>query len=123
MLSTGSACRAAAAHSPGRAINGQLACWRGHARGAVVPILGICLLGLNVCIHRLGDGLVSAAGRVPIDDRSALAVVTRPRHQIPETRAAGRRESVPRVAQIVKVQAGCADRMNPPLPPSCATRS
>jgi len=81
----------------------QLACWHGHACGAIVPILGTGLLGLNVCIHRLGDSLVSTSCRVLVDDRSALAVVT-PRHQIPEARAAGRREGVPCVAEIVKVQ-------------------
>jgi len=62
----------------------QLACWHGHACGAIVPILGTGLLGLNVCIHRLGDSLVSTSCRVLVDDRSALAVVTHPRHQIPE---------------------------------------
>ena len=41
----------------------QLACWRGQARGAIVPILGIGLLALNGCINRLGDGLVSTAHR------------------------------------------------------------
>jgi hypothetical protein len=62
----------------------QLACWRGQARGAIVPILGIGLLGVNVCIHRLGDGLVSTTCRVLIDDRCALAFVTHPHHQTPE---------------------------------------
>jgi hypothetical protein len=55
-LSTGSAFWSAAAHSPGQ----QLACWRRYARGAIVPILGISLLGPNLCIHCLGDGLVSS---------------------------------------------------------------
>ena len=103
-LSIGGAFRSTATHDPIRAISVQLACWRGHARSAIVPILVVGLLSLDVCIHRLGDGLVSTPGRVLVDDRSALAVVAHPDHQIPEPRAAGRREDVPRVAQIVKVQ-------------------
>src|SRR5204863_9067899 len=103
-LSTGSGFRSTAARSPGRAISVQLACWRGHARGAIVTILGIGLLGFNVCIHCLGDGLLSTACRVLVNDRSALAVMTHPRHQIPEASTAGRREGVTRVAEITKVQ-------------------
>jgi hypothetical protein len=57
----------------------------------------------------LGDGLVSTPCRVLVDDRSALAVVTHADHQVPESCAAGRREGVPRVAEIVKVQALGAD--------------
>src|SRR6266536_4589667 len=75
-LSIGGAARSTATHSPVRAINVQLACWHGHARSAIVPPLAIGLLSLDVCIHRLGDGLVSAACHVLVDDRSALAVVT-----------------------------------------------
>jgi hypothetical protein len=108
-LSIDGAFRSTATHDPIRAISVQLACWRGHARSAIVPILVVGLLSLDVCIHRLGDGLVSTPGRVLVDDRSALAVVTHPDHQIPEPRAAGRREDVPRVAQIMKVQTLGAD--------------
>ena len=62
-----------------------------------------------MCIHRLGDGLVSAACHVLVDDRSALTVMTHPRHQVPEARTAGRREGVARVAEIMKVQTLGAD--------------
>ena len=63
-LSIGGGLRSTATHGPIRAISVQLACWHGHARGAIVPPLRVRLLSLDVCIHRLGDGLVSTPGRV-----------------------------------------------------------
>jgi len=54
--------------TPSRPISVQLALWHGHARGAIVPILVVGLLRLDVCIHRLGDGLVSTLGRVLVRD-------------------------------------------------------
>ena len=63
-LSIDGAFRSTAPHDPIRAISVQLACWRRHARSAIVPPLRVRLLSLDVCIHRLGDGLVSTPGRV-----------------------------------------------------------
>jgi hypothetical protein len=80
----------------------QLVCWRGHAYGAITPVVIVGLLGLNVGFHRLGDGLVSTACRVLVDDRSALAVVAHPGHQVPKASAAGRREGVARVGSCAE---------------------
>lgn len=44
-------------------------------------------------------------GLVLVDDRGALAVVAHPGHQILQARAAGGREVVPGVPEIMKVQA------------------
>jgi transposase len=46
-----------------------------RAGSAISAILTFSLLSLNVCTHRLGDGLISTACRVLVDDRGALAVV------------------------------------------------
>jgi phospholipase C len=58
-----------------------------------------------VGVDRARDNLVGPSRLVLVDDRSSLAVVTHPGHQIPEAGTAGRREVVPGVPEIVKVQA------------------
>ena len=68
------------------------------------------LLGLDVGVDRAGDRLVRAARLVLVDHGRALAVVAHPRHQVPQARAAGRRERVARMPQIMKMQALGADR-------------
>jgi hypothetical protein len=80
-----------------------------------VPSPGLALAGfggLDVGVDRARDGQVSPTGLVLIDDRGALAVVAHPGHQILQARAAGGREVVPGVPEIMKVQARCASRMD-----------
>ena len=48
--------------------------------------------------------------RVLVDDRGPFAVVSHPGHQVPQPGAAYRRQVIPGVAKIVKVQAFGADR-------------
>jgi hypothetical protein len=69
-----------------------------------------------VGVDRARDDLVGPSRLVLVDDRSSLAVVTHPGHQIPEASTAGRSEVVPGVPEIVKVQAFGADRPDGPGP-------
>jgi hypothetical protein len=86
-----------------RAISGPLAHRSEHTRLAVV-VLVVGLLGLDVGVDRPRDRLVRAARFVLVDHGRSFAVVTHPRHEIPQARAAGRRERVSRMPQIVKMQ-------------------
>src|SRR5450755_4336896 len=56
-------------------------------------------------VDRVRDRLVRASCLVLVDHGRAFAVVTHPRHQIPQARAAGRGECVARVPQIVEMKA------------------
>jgi hypothetical protein len=85
-------------------------------RRAVVKLTPAGCGGLDVGVDRARYDLVSPPRLVLVDDRSALAVMTHPGHQIPETGAAGRSEVVPGVPEIVKVQAFgtyCPDFLGP----------
>jgi hypothetical protein len=68
------------------------------------------VLGLDVGVDSPGDRLVCAAGFVLVDQGRTLAVMTHPSHEIPQPGAAGRRERVARMAQIVKGQTFRTDR-------------
>jgi hypothetical protein len=68
--------------------------------------------GLDVGVDGARNSQVSPTGLVLIDDRGALAVVAHPRHQILQARAAGCREVIPGMPEIMKVQARCAYRMD-----------
>src|SRR6266851_7331391 len=94
-----------------RAISGPLAHGGEHARRTVVVIV-VALLGLDVCVDGVGDRLVRAARLMLVDHGRSLAVVTHPRHEIPQARATGRRERVAGMAQIVKMQALGTDRLH-----------
>jgi hypothetical protein len=83
-----------------RAISVPLAQRNERARLAVI-VLVAALLGLDVSVDRVRDRLVRAACSVLVDHGRPFAVVTHPRHQIPQARAAGRCERVARVPQIV----------------------
>ena len=75
----------------------------GHQRpGRAVTL---ALLGLDVEVDRIRDPLVSTACLVLVDQRGALTVVTHPRHQVLEPRAAGCREMGTSMPQVVEVQA------------------
>ncbi len=57
-------------------------------------------------------GPVSAARLMLVDHGRAPAVMAHPRHQVAQPRAAGRRELVSGMAEIVKVQSLGADRLH-----------
>ena len=78
-------------------------------RSATV-IASLALLRLHVSVDRIGDGRIGAACFVLVDDRGALAVVAHPRHQVSKPDAAPGRPCVPRVPEIMKMQAFRADR-------------
>ena len=83
-----------------RAINAPLAHGSEDARGAVVVIV-VGLLGPDMSVDGVRDSPVCAARFVCDHDRS-LAVVSHAGREIAQACAAGRREVVPCVAQIVK---------------------
>src|SRR5215471_19209611 len=68
-----------------RAISGPLASWD-QATGFAVP--EPALLALDVGVDRAGYHLIGAARHMLVDHRGPLTVVTHPRLQIPQTRAA-----------------------------------
>jgi hypothetical protein len=65
-----------------------------------------------VSVDRARDDLVGPSCLVLVDDRSALAVVSHPRHQILQACPAGYGEVVAGVPQIVKVQSLGTDRLD-----------
>jgi len=68
------------------------------------------LFRLNVRVDRCRDQLIGTAGPVLVDDRGPFAVVPHPGHQVPQPGAAYRREVIPGMTKIVKVQPFGADR-------------
>src|SRR5579875_1221864 len=95
---------------PVRAISMQLAHRHEHASQAVVIVSVTDPLRCDVRVDGTCDELIGAAGPVLVDQRGSLAVVPHPRHEIFEPGAADSREVVPRMPQVVEVQALRADR-------------
>jgi hypothetical protein len=73
-----------------RAISVQLARRNDRPRRAVVALAA---LGFDVSVDRTGDDPVSAACLMLVDHRRAFAVVTHPRHQVPQRGAAAGSEA------------------------------
>ena len=92
-----------------RAISVPLTHGGERARLAVV-VLVAALLGLDVGVDGARDGLVRAARFVLVDHGRSLAVVPHPGHEVPQPRAAGRRERVAGMPQIMEMQTFRADR-------------
>jgi hypothetical protein len=69
---------------------------------------------------RGSDHLVGAERLVLVDERSALAVVTHPRHEVAQAHAVSGRAVVPRMPQVVEVQPLSADRSSGMRPSSLA---
>jgi len=66
--------------------------------------------------QRVGDGPVALHGGVLLDQRGPRGRVAHAVHQLSQSRTGLRGEGVPRVPQIMKVEAselGCADRLAP----------
>jgi len=63
------------------------------------------LLALDVRVNRAGYHLIGAARHMLVDHRGPLTIVAHARHQVPQACAAGGRELVPSVPQVVKMQA------------------
>jgi hypothetical protein len=78
--------------------------------GSATVIASLALLRPHMSVDRIGDGRVGAACFVLVDDRGALAVMAHPRHRVFEPHAARGRPRVPRVPEIMKVQAFRTDR-------------
>jgi hypothetical protein len=62
-----------------------------------------------MCVDRASDRLVGAERLMLVDERSALVVVTHPRHEVAHAHAASGREVVPRMPQVSEVQPLSAD--------------
>jgi hypothetical protein len=71
---------------------------------------GLGKFGPSSLAGRIGQGALSLAGRVQVDQRGALAVVTHPDHEFPGVRACVVRELVGGMTQVVNVDALQADR-------------
>lgn len=84
----------------------------GRTRCAFVPVFVVCVLRLDLGVYRVAYGLVGPACRVLVDDRGALAAMSHPGHQIPESCTAGRCECVSRMPEVMEVQSLSADGLN-----------
>ena len=82
----------------------RLLCSRSRARKAARTAAGRRMIaGPLAGLDSPGNRLVFAAGLVLVDQGRTLAVMTHPRHEIPQPGTAGGRERVACMAQIVEV--------------------
>ena len=89
-------------------VNARLPCHypTGAERACLAGVaIVLASLGLDMRVDRVRDRLVRAARLMLVDQRRALAVVTHPRHQVSQVRAAGRGELVSCVPEIKEVLA------------------